>query len=956
MKKIFITIGALAGLLVNAQVQVQSNISSSISKQNPFLDASNYNTFGNNIGKGLYFPSTNLKTWEFKTDLVNPGNFSNYFDGMIVYNTGEGAPTTAANVGGKRNNLERGFYYFKNPNQTFPGGSIENGEWVRISDAQANASLWAQRQVNGITETYLKPALDNNDFIGYRSDRKYQLNLGQVTESEGVLNTLQYYKPGQIPYSIAISSDVLLPQSQLELEDGRVLGITKRADFTQFNNVLRENYVAANSNVTTYIGQSTYLTSKDVNTPIIRLVGSETRADHYSDATLADLTSAWLYSTVGDETHTAVVENIRNIEATLIVNSGSTVDKSRAIASTIANYGTVNYMSGIENTIVSQAADENGIYPNHTMKSMKGMGNRVVVSPNATMEEDVWGKNSFINISDNTTFMQQIFADKSLLSIGENVTMADKKGVYGRYNSVSLASALPGNNVYVNRNKFELKKNGATAKNVFLNQSSINVVEPGASLVDNLFGFDFRNYNRGNWTVDNMYGVYLDQIVNGQTGNYGLFIDNVGNNNATNNYAIYTNDGKLRLGDLANSSATVDRVVTVDSDGVLKTVNSSAFSPIWVNETTDNVVKLAELSDGVTERTNEQNVFVTDDGKLGIGDPSPDKVTVKIVDKQNDPRIVLTNSGNDVLYDENNAVYGMSISPALTGSGNAYIDFHTPTSSTDLFRGLLFRGGNGPSEHFATRPIMALRSDNGRIGLGVLVPQAKLHVLSDNDNARVAQFSKNLSPSDNPNLFNQFITIRNSEIGVDFGIQTSSFDNSQGIALIKTGTDKGFAISVNNSNNFEDVNVADLYISPTSKNIGIATLTPTEKLEVAGAVKAESFKGTNGATIFPDYVFENYYTGTSTTKAEYSFKNLDQVEDYVKTNGHLPGYISAKEIKAQGYIDIMDTQLTNVEKIEELYLHTIEQDKAIKAKDAEIKELKSDVQELKSLVQQLLNK
>ncbi|MDY3339329.1 hypothetical protein JSO61_004605 [Riemerella anatipestifer] len=133
-------------------------------------------------------------------------------------------------------------------------------------------------------------------------------------------------------------------------------------------------------------------------------------------------------------------------------------------------------------------------------------------------------------------------------------------------------------------------------------------------------------------------------------------------------------------------------------------------------------------------------------------------------------------------------------------------------------------------------------------------------------------------------------------------------------------------------------------------NVGIGVDTPAEKLEVAGKVKATSFIGTNGAAIFPDYVFQKYYTGTSSLKADYSFKTLSQVEDFVKTNGHLPGYQSAEAIKKQGYIDLMATQLTNVEKIEELYLHSIEQDKALKAKDAKIAELEARLQKLEALL------
>ncbi|VDH04332.1 hypothetical protein [Bergeyella zoohelcum] len=127
-----------------------------------------------------------------------------------------------------------------------------------------------------------------------------------------------------------------------------------------------------------------------------------------------------------------------------------------------------------------------------------------------------------------------------------------------------------------------------------------------------------------------------------------------------------------------------------------------------------------------------------------------------------------------------------------------------------------------------------------------------------------------------------------------------------------------------------------------------------------GKVHASSFMGTNGATIFPDYVFQKYYTGTSSIKADYNFKSLSQVEDFVKTNGHLPGYKSAETIKAQGYVDLMETQLTNVEKIEELYLHSIEQDKvnkqqaeALRAKESKIQELEAKNAALESRLERL---
>ncbi|MRM83122.1 DUF4200 domain-containing protein [Riemerella anatipestifer] len=127
-----------------------------------------------------------------------------------------------------------------------------------------------------------------------------------------------------------------------------------------------------------------------------------------------------------------------------------------------------------------------------------------------------------------------------------------------------------------------------------------------------------------------------------------------------------------------------------------------------------------------------------------------------------------------------------------------------------------------------------------------------------------------------------------------------------------------------------------------------------------GQIHASEYNVSTGAFIIPDYVFQKYYTGTSGLKSDYSFKTLNQVEDFIKEKGHLPGYKSAEEINRQGYINLAEMQLNHLEKIEELYLHSIEQDKAIKsqkeelkAKDTIIKELKSEVSNLETRLQKL---
>lgn len=95
---------------------------------------------------------------------------------------------------------------------------------------------------------------------------------------------------------------------------------------------------------------------------------------------------------------------------------------------------------------------------------------------------------------------------------------------------------------------------------------------------------------------------------------------------------------------------------------------------------------------------------------------------------------------------------------------------------------------------------------------------------------------------------------------------------------------------------------------------------------------------------YPDYVFDKYFTGKSTENSKYNFLTLAETEKYIKENNHLPGVTSINDLaKENGKYMIDATQLSvqSLEKIEELYLHTIEQQKEIDALKAEIKEIKA---------------
>ncbi|MGE8555835.1 MAG: hypothetical protein ACN6OB_18095 [Chryseobacterium jejuense] len=99
----------------------------------------------------------------------------------------------------------------------------------------------------------------------------------------------------------------------------------------------------------------------------------------------------------------------------------------------------------------------------------------------------------------------------------------------------------------------------------------------------------------------------------------------------------------------------------------------------------------------------------------------------------------------------------------------------------------------------------------------------------------------------------------------------------------------------------------------------------SEKLSVNGSIKT-------AAATYPDYVFDQYFDGTSSINSDYTFSSIYDTEKFIKQNKHLPGVTSIKELEKteDGYsFDLTKLSTQTLEKVEELYLHIIEQQKQI---------------------------
>ncbi|TKG91622.1 hypothetical protein EYV94_21595 [Puteibacter caeruleilacunae] len=109
-------------------------------------------------------------------------------------------------------------------------------------------------------------------------------------------------------------------------------------------------------------------------------------------------------------------------------------------------------------------------------------------------------------------------------------------------------------------------------------------------------------------------------------------------------------------------------------------------------------------------------------------------------------------------------------------------------------------------------------------------------------------------------------------------------------------------------------------------NVGVGIVDPKHKLDVDGTIRAKEIKVslTNG----PDFVFEE----------DYQLKSLEEVEQFVKERKHLPGIASAKKMEEEG-VGLAEMNKLLLQKIEELTLYNIQQNKKIKHLEEKINNL-----------------
>ncbi len=278
----------------------------------------------------------------------------------------------------------------------------------------------------------------------------------------------------------------------------------------------------------------------------------------------------------------------------------------------------------------------------------------------------------------------------------------------------------------------------------------------------------------------------------------------------------------------------------------------------------------------------------------------------------------ITAQDDNILINLGDPAYGVKIKanfPSYNGGWSRAFRFANEDASTDFF-GIGVKGAcvNGKStmgygwigKNYYDYYMAFV---NKKIGIGTINPKATLDVRGTlaSDNVTVTSYSP-------------LITLKRDRMDGGFiqGIQTQLFDGANNWYFGAYGTEI-WRIS---KGGYADDVVFSINSSGNAIIDGKLTTKEIEVKEVTGA----------------DFVF----------KETYPIPSLEEVESFVKQNKHLPEIAPAADMEANG-IKLGEMNIKLLQKIEELTLYLIEQNKALKKQNDKIVELEREIKELKNL-------
>lgn len=228
--------------------------------------------------------------------------------------------------------------------------------------------------------------------------------------------------------------------------------------------------------------------------------------------------------------------------------------------------------------------------------------------------------------------------------------------------------------------------------------------------------------------------------------------------------------------------------------------------------------------------------------------------------------------------------------------------------------------------------------------------KGRVHVESNNGNDGAADSTQHLLVAEvTHNQFSDTYAVYGKSVpqpGYGYGVygeggyrgvygwaNASDYSYAIGVQGYASGTTTGTRIGVYGSATGGATNWAGYFsgsMYATEARIGSSIGATGYALSVNGKIMCEELRVEDSGS-WPDYVFDK----------NYDLMSLEELENSINENSHLPGIPPAAEVEANGF-DVADMQKRVLEKVEELTLYTIEQGKLIQELQDEVKTLKAE--------------
>lgn len=281
----------------------------------------------------------------------------------------------------------------------------------------------------------------------------------------------------------------------------------------------------------------------------------------------------------------------------------------------------------------------------------------------------------------------------------------------------------------------------------------------------------------------------------------------------------------------------------------------------------------------------------------------------------------------------------------IFNKGGIAMDFDnvdlTIYKDNDVLDWTTFRANKGKGLAFIGQPdypAMVVSRINNNIGIGTTTPQTKLdvsgQVLAGFASSTTGVNAFSIRYENNGGNIVNWGSLRSSGAPfMGFGVKASSttahgFESANSdypmerSALVLGGDIPGTAFQLLTAPNQQTTNGSSIQMTQVFK------ITNTGNAALKGKLEVKELKVTNTPTA--DFVFEE----------DYNLPKLEEVEKHIKEKKHLPEIASAKEMEKEG-VNVGDFQIKLLQKIEELTLYVIDQNKKITDLEKELKELKS---------------